>query len=40
LISYIIRRLFQLVIVLVGVTLATFNVLTLVPGDAAIYLAG
>ena len=39
-IPYIIRRLFQLVIVLVGVTLVTFTVLKLVPGDAAIYLAG
>ena len=40
LISYIIRRLFQLVIVLVGVTLVTFTALKLVPGDAATYLAG
>jgi peptide/nickel transport system permease protein len=40
LIPYIIRRLFQLVIVLVGVTLVTFTVLRLVPGDAATYLAG
>ena len=39
-IFYIIRRLFQLVIVLVGVTLVTFTVLKLVPGDAATYLAG
>ena len=39
-ISYIIKRLFQLVIVLVGVTLVTFIVLRLVPGDAATYLAG
>jgi peptide/nickel transport system permease protein len=40
LIPYIIRRLFQLVIVLVGVTLVTFIALRLVPGDAATYLAG
>jgi len=40
LIPYIIRRLFQLVIVLVGVTLVTFTALKLVPGDAATYLAG
>jgi len=40
LISYIIRRLFQLVIVLIGVTLVTFTMLRLVPGDAATYLAG
>ena len=39
-ISYIIRRLFQLVIVLIGVTLVTFTMLRLVPGDAATYLAG
>jgi peptide/nickel transport system permease protein len=40
LIPYTIRRLFQLVIVLVGVTLVTFTMLRLVPGDAATYLAG
>ncbi len=39
-ISYTIRRLFQLVIVLIGVTLVTFTMLRLVPGDAATYLAG
>ena len=39
-ISYIIRRLFQLVIVLIGVTLITFIVLKLVPGDPARTLAG
>ena len=39
-IPYIVRRLFQLVIVLVGVTLVTFIALRLVPGDAATYLAG
>ena len=39
-IAYIIRRLFQLVIVLIGVTLVTFTMLRLVPGDAATYLAG
>ena len=39
-IPYTVRRLFQLVIVLVGVTLVTFTALRLVPGDAATYLAG
>ncbi len=39
-IAYIIRRLFQLVIVLIGVTLITFIVLKLVPGDPARTLAG
>ncbi len=39
-ISYIIRRLFQLVIVLIGVTFVTFTVLRLVPGDPARTLAG
>ena len=39
-ISYIIRRLFQLVIVLFGVTLITFGMLKLVPGDPAVALAG
>jgi peptide/nickel transport system permease protein len=40
LISYIIRRLLQLVIVLFGVTLITFGMLKLVPGDPAVALAG
>jgi peptide/nickel transport system permease protein len=40
LIAYIIRRLFQLVIVLFGVTLITFGMLKLVPGDPALMLAG
>jgi peptide/nickel transport system permease protein len=40
LIAYIIRRLFQLVIVLFGVTLITFGMLKLVPGDPAVALAG
>jgi len=40
LIAYIIRRLLQLVIVLFGVTLITFGMLKLVPGDPAIALAG
>jgi peptide/nickel transport system permease protein len=40
LIPYTVRRLLQLVIVLVGVTLVTFTMLRLVPGDAATYLAG
>jgi peptide/nickel transport system permease protein len=40
LIAYIIRRLFQLIIVLIGVTLVTFTVLRLVPGDPARTLAG
>lgn len=39
-IAYIIRRLLQLVLVLFGVTLITFGMLKLVPGDAAIALAG
>lgn len=39
-IAYIIRRLFQLVIVLFGVTLITFGMLKLVPGDPALMLAG
>ena len=34
-IAYIIRRLFQLVIVLIGVTFITFMMLKLVPGDPA-----
>jgi peptide/nickel transport system permease protein len=40
LIAYIIRRLFQLVIVLIGVTFITFMMLKLVPGDPAVTLAG
>jgi peptide/nickel transport system permease protein len=40
LIAYIIRRLFQLVIVLIGVTMITFLMLKLVPGDPARALAG
>ena len=39
-ISYIIRRLLQLIIVLFGVTLITFGMLKLVPGDPARALAG
>ncbi len=39
-VAYIIRRLFQLVIVLIGVTLITFMMLKLVPGDPAVTLAG
>ena len=39
-IAYIIRRLLQLVIVLFGVTLITFGMLKLVPGDPAVALAG
>jgi peptide/nickel transport system permease protein len=38
--AYIIRRLLQLVLVLFGVTLITFLMLRLVPGDPAIALAG
>ena len=38
--SYIIRRLLQLVLVLLGVTLITFSMLKLVPGDPAVALAG
>jgi len=38
--SYIIRRLLQLVLVLFGVTLITFSMLKLVPGDPAVVLAG
>jgi len=37
---YIIRRLLQLVLVLFGVTLITFSMLKLVPGDPAVALAG
>jgi len=39
-IAYTVRRLFQLVIVLFGVTLLTFGILKLVPGDPAFFLAG
>jgi peptide/nickel transport system permease protein len=39
-ISYIIRRLLQLIIVLFGVTLITFSMLKMVPGDPAVALAG
>jgi peptide/nickel transport system permease protein len=39
-ISYIIRRLLQLILVLFGVTLITFSLLKLVPGDPAVVLAG
>ena len=39
-IAYIIRRLLQLVLVLFGVTLITFSMLKLVPGDPAVALAG
>jgi peptide/nickel transport system permease protein len=39
-IAYIIRRLLQLVLVLFGVTLITFSMLKLVPGDPALALAG
>jgi peptide/nickel transport system permease protein len=38
--AYSVRRLFQLVIVLLGVTLMTFGILKLVPGDPAVFLAG
>ena len=37
-IAYIIRRLLQLVLVLFGVTLITFCLLKLVPGDPAVAL--
>jgi peptide/nickel transport system permease protein len=39
-IPYLIRRLFQLVIVLLGITLITFGVLKVTPGDPARALAG
>lgn len=39
-ISYIIRRLFQLVIVLIGVTVITFVIMQVIPGDPARALAG
>ena len=38
--AYIIRRLLQLVLVLIGVTFITFSMLKLVPGDPAVALAG
>ena len=38
--AYIIRRLLQLILVLFGVTLITFSLLKLVPGDPALALAG
>ena len=38
--SYIVRRLFQLVIVLIGVTLITFLIMFAIPGDPARQLAG
>jgi len=39
-IGYIVRRLLQLVVVLIGVTILTFGILFLVPGDPATVLAG
>jgi len=39
-ISYIVRRLFQLVLVLIGVTIFTFIILFLVPGNPALLQAG
>lgn len=39
-ISYIIRRLFQLVLVLIGVSIITFIIMFVVPGDPARQLAG
>ena len=39
-ISYIVRRLFQLVIVLIGVTVITFLIMFAIPGDPAQQLAG
>jgi peptide/nickel transport system permease protein len=38
--AYTVRRLLQLVVVLFGVTLMTFGILKLVPGDPAVFLAG
>ena len=38
--SYIVRRLLQLVIVLIGVTIITFVIMYAVPGDAAVLIAG
>ncbi len=39
-ISFIIRRLFQLVLVLIGVSVFTFIIMFLVPGDPALVMAG
>ena len=39
-IAYIVRRLFQLVIVLFGVTIITFLIMFAIPGDPAQQLAG
>src|SRR5665647_1268780 len=39
-ITYIVRRLFQLVIVLIGVTIITFLIMFAIPGDPARQLAG
>ena len=39
-IAYIVRRLFQMVIVLIGVTIITFGILFLIPGDPASLVAG
>jgi len=39
-IAYSIRRLYQLAIVMLGITLITFGMLKATPGDAATYLAG
>ena len=39
-IAYIVRRLFQLVIVLIGVTIITFLIMFAIPGDPARQLAG
>jgi peptide/nickel transport system permease protein len=38
--TYIVRRLFQLVVVIIGVTIITFVIMFLVPGDPAQLLAG
>jgi len=39
-IAYIVRRLFQLVLVLIGVSMITFTIMFLIPGDPAVTLAG
>src|SRR5512139_2483396 len=39
-ITYIVRRLFQLVLVLIGVSMITFAIMFLIPGDPAVTLAG
>src|SRR5450759_2012663 len=39
-ISYIVRRLFQMVNVLLGVTVITFGIVFLIPGDPAALVAG